>query len=163
MQQRDDAQKKLARASALMSSIGSEKERWIATKAKLAEDKLSLLGDMILATAFITYLGPFEGSYRYRILREQWTKLVQRYRIKHTSHFNLKDILGDEEHMAEWTINGLPNENVSFENMIIIDETRKEKFPVIIDPEGQALRFLREQYAAKSYIPIKAAQPNATQ
>ena len=51
------------------------------------------------------------------------TKLIQRYGIKHTSHFNLKDALGDEELIAEWTINGLPNENVSFENMIIIEET----------------------------------------
>ena len=88
--------------------------------------------------------------------------MIRRYSIKHTSHFNLKDILGEEEAIAEWTINGLPNENVSFENMIIIAETRKEKFPVIIDPEGQALRFLREQYANENYIPIKAAQSNAT-
>ena len=89
----------------------------------LAEDKKTVLGDMILATAFITYLGPFEGSYRYRVLRETWTKLIQRYGIRYTTHFNLKDVLGDEEVMAEWTINGLPNENVSFENMIIIEET----------------------------------------
>lgn len=51
-----------------MQSIGNEKDRWIDTKAKLAEDKLSLLGDMIISTCFVNYLGPFEGSYRMKVL-----------------------------------------------------------------------------------------------
>jgi dynein heavy chain len=144
-----------------MSSIGSEKERWIHTKQKLAADKQSLLGDMIIATAFITYLGPFEGTFRYRAIRDSWSKLIGRYGIKSSAHFSLKDVLGNEELIADWTINGLPNENVSFENMIIIEETREEKFPVIIDPEGQALRFLKEQYHNKHYVPVKISQPNA--
>ena len=55
-----------------MSSIGSEKTRWIQTRNKLAEDKLSLLGDMILATAFCIYLGPFEGNYRKKIMHNTW-------------------------------------------------------------------------------------------
>jgi dynein heavy chain, axonemal len=136
MNQRDEAQKKLNRASQLMSSIGSEKDRWIQTKAKLGEDKQSLLGDMIIVTAFITYLGPFEGKYRNQILREKWQPLVGKYKIKHSPDFSLKNIIGDEEVIANWTIQGLPNENVSFENMIIMQETRATNFPVIIDPQG---------------------------
>lgn len=68
----EDARKKLGRASALMGSIGSEKDRWIEMKIKLADDKKSLLGDSILATAFVTYLAPFEGIYRKNILRDNW-------------------------------------------------------------------------------------------
>ena len=55
-----------------MSSIGDEKANWINQKKKLAEDKDSLLGDMIIATSFVNYLGPFEGSYRLKILTETW-------------------------------------------------------------------------------------------
>ena len=62
-----------------MTSIGSEKDRWIATKQKLAEDKVSLLGDMILATCFLNYLGPFEGTYRLKVLQDTWMKLNKRY------------------------------------------------------------------------------------
>ena len=119
-----------------MSSIGSEKDRWIATKQKLAEDKLSLLGDIILATGFVNYLGPFDGVYRLKILEESWTKLVDKYKIRHSSEFSLKEIIGNSEHIAEWTLRGLPNENVSFENMIIIEETKKDKYPIMVDPEG---------------------------
>jgi len=51
----------LNRASMLMKSIGSEKDRWISTKLKLQNDRKTILGDLVLATCFITYLGLFEG------------------------------------------------------------------------------------------------------
>jgi hypothetical protein len=51
-----------------MNSLGNEKERWEKTCNRLLLEKQSLLGDMILATAFTTYLGPFEGSYREKAL-----------------------------------------------------------------------------------------------
>jgi dynein heavy chain len=72
IEEKEDAMRKKNRAETLMTSIGSERDRWILTKKKLAEDKLSILGDMILATGFVNYLGPFEGSYRLKILEESW-------------------------------------------------------------------------------------------
>lgn len=119
-----------------MQSIGSEKDRWISTKQKLAEDKLSLLGDMVMATAFVNYLGPFEGTYRIKILTDTWQKLNAKYQLKYTFDFVLKDILGDVEKISDWSLRGLPNENMAYENMIIIDETIETKYPVLIDPEG---------------------------
>lgn len=127
-----------------MSSIGGEKMRWISTKNKLAEDKLSLLGDMILATAFVTYLGPFDGTYREKIMSQTWMPLAAQFNIRVTPNFNLKEILGDVEKLADWGLKGLPNTLLSYENMIIIEETRKNKFPVLIDPQGQALKFCRQ-------------------
>jgi len=53
-----------------MGSIGSEKDRWIKQKIKLTEDKLTLLGNIILSAASINYLGPYEGVYRQEILRD---------------------------------------------------------------------------------------------
>lgn len=37
---------------------------------------MSLLGDMILSTAFITYLGAFEGIYREKIINSEWKKII---------------------------------------------------------------------------------------
>ena len=119
-----------------MESIGSEKDRWIATKKKLANDKLSLLGDMILASSFVCYLGPFEGSYRVKILQDTWQKLCGKYKCKYSFYFMLKEILGNVEKISDWTINGLPNETTAYENMIIVDETEHKKYTVIIDPQG---------------------------
>lgn len=74
--QRDECQAKLSRASILMNSLGNEKERWIKTSHKLLKEKKSLLGDMILATGSITYLGPFEGSFRERLVGKEWRIII---------------------------------------------------------------------------------------
>ena len=66
------------------------------------------------------------------------------YKIKSTPMFSLKEILGNVEDITRWTLNGLPKENVSFENMIIIDETKRSKYPLMIDPEGQAFAYFEK-------------------
>jgi len=148
LNKKQDAENKLERAKALMESIGSEKDRWIETKKRLAQDKLSLLGDMVLATCFVNYLGPFEGTYRLKIVTETWEKLTFKYRIKTSEDFKLKAILGEEEKLSDWAIGGLPNETTAFENMIIVEETMFKKYPVIIDPQGQAFQFLKDNMGA---------------
>ena len=67
--QRDECQAKLSRASILMNSLGNERHRWLKTSQRLLKEKESLLGDMLMSTAFVTYLGPFEGTYREKIVR----------------------------------------------------------------------------------------------
>ena len=153
-----------------MQSIGSEKDRWIANKQRLAEEKLSLLGDTITDTCFVNYLGPFEGSYRLRILTDAWQKLSDKYQLKYTADFSLKAALGDVEKLSDWALRGLPNENTAYENMIIIDETIDKRYPVLIDPEGQAFRYMRDNIGAPSEaqplaqqgrLCVKASSPNA--
>lgn len=70
--QRDECQAKLNRASVLMNSLGNEKERWLKTSERLLSEKESLIGDIIISTSFITYLGPFEGFYREKIIKHEW-------------------------------------------------------------------------------------------
>lgn len=67
--QRDECQAKLHRASILMGSLSLEKERWIKSTERLQREKETITGDSILASAFITYLGAFEGSFRERALK----------------------------------------------------------------------------------------------
>lgn len=116
-----------------MNSLGNEKNRWIKTSERLLREKQSLLGDMILSTAFVTYMGPFEGSYREKIMLEEWRQIIQREGILIGETFSLRDTIGTSGPIQHWQIRGLPSDNVSVENMIIIDETR-HKWPLIIDP-----------------------------
>jgi hypothetical protein len=48
---------------------------------------------------------------------------------------------------------GLPQDSVSIENMIILEET-KDKWPLLIDPEGYALKFLKD-YLDQDFILLK--------
>lgn len=157
------AQKKLDRANKLISSIGSERDRWISTKAKLGEAKRSLLGDMIIASAIITYLGPFDGKFRARAVRDMGMQ-CRKYQIEFSYNYSLKGVIGDEEEVTDWLIKGLPNEQVCVDNMIIMSECEKTHYPVLIDPQGQALKFLQQynQQGNENVIQLKITQPNAT-
>lgn len=53
-----------------MNSLGNERENWETSSQKLIDDKESLLGDMLLSTGFITYLGSFEGIQREKIVKQ---------------------------------------------------------------------------------------------
>lgn len=96
--------------------------------------------------------------------------MIAKYQIKQTYEFSLKEMLGDVEKISDWTIRGLPNENMTYENMIIIDETIVKKFPVLVDPEGQAFRYMRDNVGIveekvgrrdeQSRVTIKASSPN---
>jgi hypothetical protein len=97
---------------------------------------------MILASAFITYLGPFDGKYRSRAM-QAWTSCTVRHLVETSVNFTLKEAVGNDEDCTDWLIKGLPNEQVCLENMIIISESKHTQCPVLIDPQGQALKFLR--------------------
>lgn len=104
----------------LMQSIGSEKDRWITTRQKLYNDKKTILGDLVLGTSFITYMGIFEGQFRERLLGTVWRTLMEQLKIKHTFFFSIRSLLGNEETIGSQILKGLPADTVSVENMIIL-------------------------------------------
>ena len=55
---------------------------------------------MIFCAGFVNYLGPFEGSYRLKVVTESWFKLAEKYQIKFSYDFNLKQTLGDIEKIS---------------------------------------------------------------
>lgn len=57
-----DCQIKLDRALKLTGSLGKERGRWVERAEQLKIEKESLLGDVIVASACISYLGPFPGK-----------------------------------------------------------------------------------------------------
>jgi hypothetical protein len=63
-----------------------------------------------------------------------WQKLVIKFQIHATPNFNLSEVLGDEKQLADWQMNGIPQDGISVDNMIIIEETKSARTPLIIDP-----------------------------
>lgn len=59
---------KLERAALLVECLSGEKVRWEETVKKLDGEFELLPGDCLLATAFISYLGPFVSAYREHLL-----------------------------------------------------------------------------------------------
>ena len=47
----------------------------------------------------------------------------------------MTSFLADETEIGEWSVEGLPNDDLSVQNGILV--TRATRYPVLIDPQGQ--------------------------
>eukprot|EP00605_Chrysophyceae_sp_TOSAG23-4_P000236 GSChrysophyteH1.ASY1.ANO1.273.1 assembled CDS len=97
-------------------------------------------GDSLVSAAFISYAGPFETSYRH-ILTQEWAKSVDNQKLPITDNFNLTVFLADPTDVRDWQIQGLPRDDFSTENGVI--STSGGRWPLMIDPQGQANRWIR--------------------
>ncbi|XP_031338901.1 dynein heavy chain 2, axonemal-like isoform X2 [Photinus pyralis] len=131
---------KLERAAMLVENLAGERERWDSTVFTLDTQFVYLPGDCLLATAFISYLGPFVSQYRDGLV-EFWKDQVMELEIAFDSEFNVSKFLCDPTTIREWNIQGLPSHAFSTENGIIV--TRGTRWPLVIDPQIQAQKWIK--------------------
>ncbi|XP_004521647.2 dynein heavy chain 2, axonemal [Ceratitis capitata] len=132
--------KQLERAIILVESLSGERERWIETVASLDLAFEKLPGDCLLATAFTSYLGPFDTKYR-EILVEKWIGLIVSNQIPCTDEMKITLFLSDAVTIREWNIQGLPADDFSTENGVIV--MGGQRWPLIIDPQSQANTWIK--------------------
>lgn len=131
---------KLERAAMLVDGLAGERERWKQTVYDLDQQFERLPGDCLLATAFISYLGPFVSDYRDRLLHT-WQLEVAVFEIPASTDFSIITFLTDPTTVREWNIQGLPADSFSTENGIIV--TRGSRWPLVIDPQCQAMKWIK--------------------
>lgn len=136
-------EKKLERAAKLISLTKEEGENWSETVRVLKENMTSLIGDIFLGTASISYIGPFTGVYRDLIVNE-WVEKLREIKIPASDSYKLTTALGDAVKIRNWRMAGLPSDSVSIDNGIICD--RSERWPLMIDPQTQANQWIRNSY-----------------
>ena len=54
---------------------------------------------------------------------------------------NVVNFLVDQGTIGEWSLEGLPSDDLSIQNAIMV--TRSSRFPLMVDPQGQALRWIK--------------------
>ena len=95
----------------------------------------------MVAAGGLAYLGAFTSHYR-DILLTKWLESCKELGIKTTENFNLVDVLADPYDIRVWNSHGLPKDQVSTENAILV--TQAARWPLIIDPQEQVgLNYLK--------------------
>ena len=138
-------EKHLSAASQLINGLSSEKVRWAAEKEKLLLARSRLVGDCLLAAAFLSYTGAFTFDYRRRMIYEDWLPDCQRRCISLTTPYRLEALLTSEVEVSKWASEGLPADELSIQNGMLT--TKSTKFPLCIDPQMQAARWIKQRCA----------------
>ncbi|KAJ3297193.1 Dynein heavy chain 3, axonemal [Borealophlyctis nickersoniae] len=144
--------KKLDRAEKLIGGLGGEKDRWGEAARSLAITYDNLTGDVLLSSAVIAYLGAFTSTYRQMCLGE-WNQRCVDQKIPCSPNFSLVNTLGDPIQLRAWNLAGLPNDLFSSDNGIIAAKTRR--WPLFIDPQGQANKWIKNMEKANRLAVIK--------
>jgi len=140
-------QQKLDLANRLTSALADENVRWAEGIEQLTADKELLVGDVLLASAFISYIGPFTKRYRDEMITQQWMPFLETAangeRIPMSDDPNPLSILTTEAEIAQWNADSLPDDRVSLENGAIVENTAR--WPLMIDPQLQGIRWVRNK------------------
>ncbi|KAK3267509.1 hypothetical protein CYMTET_23939 [Cymbomonas tetramitiformis] len=121
---------KLERAEKLINGLGGERSRWTEVAGQLA---------------------PYRDE-----LVDCWVDLCAKANIPRSQVFSLNTVLGNPVKVREWLIAGLPNDSFSVDNGIIVANARR--WPLMIDPQGQANKWVKNMERSNNLQVVKLSE-----
>ena len=125
-------QDKVNRSMGLLQSLGIEKDRWGLTSNKLKLQMTTLISDIFLSSAFLSYGGYFNQQHRNSLLLTTWAHHLETAAIAFRT---------DPNEWLNWQTKSLPSDDLCTENAI--------------DLSGQATELIfdyRDQTSATEFI-----------
>ncbi|EDV22455.1 uncharacterized protein TRIADDRAFT_50643 [Trichoplax adhaerens] len=133
-------ERRLIAADKLITGLGSEKVRWKVDLDQLKEKRVRLLGDCLLSSAFLCYMGAFSWDFRKEMINNNWEQDLLKREIPLSQPYKCEDLLTDDVEISRWTSESLPPDELSIQNGILT--TRCSRFPLCIDPQQQAFNWI---------------------
>lgn len=109
----------------------------------LDEQYFNLVGDAALSSAFMSLAGPFPADYREE-MNAKWLKNIRSIDIPHDPQFHFCSFLGSQATIKKWQGDGLPIDNFSTENGVLI--TKGDRWALNIDPQTQANSWIKKMH-----------------
>ncbi|KAG8867814.1 hypothetical protein FRC20_004812 [Serendipita sp. 405] len=137
---------KVNRSMTLLGSLSSERTRWEASSRTFDAEMSTIVGDCLISAAFLAYGGFFDQHYR-EVMWSEWSSHLTEAGIKFKPELSFPEYLSTADDRLSWQAKALPADNLCTENAIMLN--RFNRYPLIIDPTGQATTFLLNQYKDK--------------
>ncbi|KAI1339525.1 dynein heavy chain, N-terminal region 1-domain-containing protein [Xylariaceae sp. FL0016] len=133
---------KVDRSVQLLDSLSSERTRWEDGSKSFETQISTLVGDVLVAAAFLAYSGLYDQMFR-KTMTEDWLHQLHLSGINFKPHNPMTEYLSTADERLSWQENALPVDDLCTENAIILK--RFNRYPLIIDPSGRATEFLQKE------------------
>ncbi|CAJ1459802.1 unnamed protein product, partial [Effrenium voratum] len=134
---------RLSTAERLVSGLHEENERWASTVVDLRDLGIRLIGNCMLASAFVGYASPFSARLRQDLWQQVWTSDLKQREIPMTNNIDPLSVLASDADVAGWMNEGLPADRVSVENASVV--TSCSRWPLLVDPQQQGARWIKQR------------------
>ena len=139
----DLASRRRSAAEKLLIGFKSETKRWKEELIQIKQSEEELLGNCLLASAFLGYCAPFTSEIRQDLIYNQWKNSLRERDIRCTDDFYVEQFFSSKVEISEWTSQGLPADEFSIQNGILT--LQSNRFPFCIDPQLQGLLWIEER------------------
>ncbi|XP_072167681.1 dynein beta chain, ciliary [Diadema setosum] len=145
-QEAENTARTITLANRLVGGLASENVRWGEAVANFKEQEKTLPGDVLLITAFVSYIGCFTKNYRLDLQDRMWLPYLkgQKNPIPITEGLDPLSLLTDDATIAGWNNEGLPSDRMSTENATILSSC--QRWPLMIDPQLQGIKWIKMKY-----------------
>lgn len=155
-QMKESCENRLLLAGKLVNGLASENERWGIEIEQLKNSGVMVIGNSLLAAAFVSYIGAFDQVVRKELWQQTWFPDLVAKNIPITDGIDPLSMLTTEGKNAKMMSEGLPADRISIENGAII--TSCKRWPLVIDPQLQGIKWLREKEKDRGLIVMQLTQ-----
>ena len=139
----NSVESKVERSVALLKSLSNEQTRWESSSESFKVQMSTIVGDVILSSALMAYAGYYDQAMR-NTLFNTWVSHLQSANIKFKEDLARIEYLSNADERMNWHASALPTDDLCIENAIMLK--RFNRYPLIIDPSGQATEFILNMY-----------------
>jgi len=144
----EKTQAKADLANRLVNGLSSEGVRWAASIESFAVREQTLIGDVMLGSAFVSYIGSFNAAFRDDLVKTKWVPDLVERGLPMTDAITPIDILASEAEIAQWSNEKLPSDSISVQNGAII--ANSARWPLMTDPQLQGITWITEREKKKN-------------
>ncbi|XP_044254832.1 dynein axonemal heavy chain 1-like isoform X2 [Tribolium madens] len=145
---------RMSRAVRLINGLSDERVRWLNTISSIEASVVNVTGDILLSAGAVAYLTPFTDKYRRGLLSE-WLKAIREQKIPCSVDPNPVSVLAEPVQIRAWQLDGLPRDYFSTENAVLVSNSKR--WPLFIDPQGQANKWVKNMERAQGLAVCKMA------